>query len=71
MLGRPQAERQAGDESLYCGRVHSGHRLQRDVDLPAVHALVLVHKGPAGVEGEERFNDPRGNVASERGADRV
>lgn len=58
MLGRPQAERQAGNESLDGGRIQNSHGLQHGVGLPAVHALVLIHKGPARVgrqvgQGEE------------------
>lgn len=53
VLGRPQAERQAGNESLDRGRVQNGHGLQHGVDLPAVQALVLIHKGPARVGGGE------------------
>lgn len=82
MLGRPQAERQAGNESLDRGRIQNGHGLQHGVDLPAVQALVLIHKGPARVGrggrggyggGTERMlQQPSWEpVALKRGADRV
>lgn len=63
MLRRPQAERQAGNESLDGGRIQNGHGLQHAVDLPAVHALVLIHKSPARI-GEPAREE--GGVCTEK-----